>query len=619
MREWIQTGVTIVAAAAVIVGVAFIGIMMARLGTANEAMRAAMEQVAASNAAMMEAMEQQREGNEALIASLSNLPRGAKPAPALELSTIDLVLRRGSEEGPPAPEITVWLGGKGANDERMTVRVESDADGRAQFEKLYQGSYDFRFHDPVSRLSAEDTITLFAGRGAGEHVIVVPDVEPRAVHLELELPAYGRDEEQLIRVDLDGTWEADEETRGIVWRTGGTALLGHFGTWSEPSELGLSPDWPLTVAENGNANLLEPFYIAGEVSLDEVRLLARQPDGTWGGAGRPRTRRASNETAIMRLERSRGDDTGEFYALKNSAELVKRYSSTARFFRSREHVTDNTYESISILRDAATVLEDRFVVDAGGPLKQRMAGYRDGQFFESDPGDVGVHSNYYGDDGIARVTLLTMPEPTAFDSGSDGSVYLALPLEEMKKHDLDFGLFPPDARPSTRRSLRMRAMDDLAGNTLAAYAIRAPWDGVAFPAYDGESEVGGLSLDVDAEPFWRFSSEALEAGQTVNRLFLPLPAELLADGGAPATGVLLRWENDTQGYYWALELGGGHSWVVTNPLPSPGDAGNDRPLDDLDGRFHYDGLRKNVLESSPPRPSHQRPPADDPAPQPAEK
>ena len=128
MREWIQTGVMIVAAAAVIVGVVFVGVLMARVGAANnalqEALAAAMEQQRLANESMVRAMEEQRKGNEALAASLSRLGSAEDGAGARELSAIEVAVRRGSETGPPAPEVLVELRGKGPNDESMTVPGE---------------------------------------------------------------------------------------------------------------------------------------------------------------------------------------------------------------------------------------------------------------------------------------------------------------------------------------------------------------------------------------------------------------------------------------------------------------------------------------------------------------
>ncbi len=149
MREWIQTGVMIVAAAAVVVGVVFMGVMMARVGTANDAMEAAMQQVAASNEALMQAMAEQRKGNEALLQSLaSRQVGGGETVGTLELSSIDIVVRRGNEEGPPAPEVKVRMHGKGAGESTLSVDGELDANGRASFERLYQGAYTFTFEDP---------------------------------------------------------------------------------------------------------------------------------------------------------------------------------------------------------------------------------------------------------------------------------------------------------------------------------------------------------------------------------------------------------------------------------------------------------------------------------------
>lgn len=229
MREWIQTGVMVVVTIAVLAGLAMMIRLVAGVGTANDAMREAMKQVAASNESLAKAMAEQRAGNEAMLKALSGIQAGGGEKPdALELSTIEIVVRRGTPEGPPAPEVKVKMTGQGTGEDPLSVEGELDPSGRAVFERLYQGEYSFWFNDPKSDMYMEKKITLFAGKGAGEHVVVAPDVEPRPVQIDLGLPAYGDDSSQRVLIRLTGTWEG----HGDTWKDADTAVVGRSGTWT---------------------------------------------------------------------------------------------------------------------------------------------------------------------------------------------------------------------------------------------------------------------------------------------------------------------------------------------------------------------------------------------------
>jgi len=585
----------IVAAAAVIVGVVFMGVMMARVGTANDAMQAAMQQVAASNEALMQAMAEQRKGNEALLASLSSAPATNTAPPALELSDIEIILRRGSKEGPPAPEVEVTLSGKGADGETMTIRVEPDADGRALFERLYQGSYSFAYHDPVSQLNTVQDITLFAGRGAGEHIIIVPDIEPRVVHLELGLPAYGRDEEQLVSITAIGSWGSDDNTQGLTWRMGGDALIGHSGTWSIPRGFGAGAWDP---AENGGFAALDAFRVTGDVTLEDIGLHTRGDDGRWSRhSGALRRGALLLDTEFQLLKE---DESGAYFTLSDPTKLAEAYGTTARCFRSREHVNDDAYTRI--LNSAAEFLPEAVVVDARGPLEQKNARYRGGLLFGADFRNPGARSDFASGDGggTSHVALLKLPESPPADSESGGMAYLALDIGKVSKSGVEQRVSPPSATTGpVARGTRLRSMDDLAGNTLAAYAIRVPWDGMVLPEYDRESEGGGLSIAIDREPFWRSTSDVLEASKDAGALFIPLPQDALAGGDAPVTGILLKWEVATEDFYWELEFDAAPCWIVAAPLSDTGESPGDQPLKDIDGRFHYDSIRSQKVDLVP--------------------
>ena len=614
MREWIQTGVMIVAAAAVVVGVVFMGVMMARVGTANEAMQAAMKQVAASNEAVLQAMAEQRKGNEAMLKSLTGIQGGGgDQAATLELSTIDIVVRRGTPEGPPAREVRVRMQGKGPGDSSLSVQGELDASGRASFQRLYQGAYYFSFEDPQSRLFSEKTITLFAGKGAGEYVIVAPDVAPRPIHIDWGLPVYARDDEQLIGTVLEASWSHD----GFEWTSMTGVLIGHgetrafseaaagLKTWQDAARVFADPgqrsdyDRQVPLVWEQYA----PCALAGVISVvDRIVLIQRNDSGDWRPSRDTRLttsstqRRPDAEWPVL-SEVSDGYFTGTL-----PEEFFEKYAEAARLARNRERVPDDTYAGF--MGVLAAEMPDQIVASAAVPPEVRVGVVTERGIFGVPEPSRRRNMWKIGwdlEDDFEEVFVVAWPDAEGLHRSEDSNAYLAIGGMGIGKARLAHD--PPD--PGDRRMLpgtNVDWSDDHSGNALVAYAIRTPWRGQEWPTYAKDGTGKGVQLALDPEPFWRIASESIPSGT----LYIPVSALANVPGNEPPTGVLLRWEksNVDGGWMWTAEPSvlvdvdgpeGLSCWMSVEPIANAVPGSDGLPKNDIDGRFHYDKLEPTEL------------------------
>jgi len=374
MREWIQTGVMVVVTIAVLAGLAMMTRLVAGVGTANDAMSEAMKQVAASNEALAKAMAEQRAGNEAMLKALSGIQGGGGEKPdALELSTIEIVVRRGTPEGPPAPEVKVTLDGQ-----ELSVIGEFDGAGRAAFGPLIQGTYNFSFEDPRSQMSTYKAVTLFAGKGAGEYVIVAPELAPRPVHIDFGLPEYGQDANQLVKARLHGVWEYGETT----WHRQADVFVGHSGTrWADgvtARSLSVRPspsdqEQPQTPAWSMDS--LEFCQLPGKISASNFGIYARDAAGYWAQAGFD----ASVEEWTSETE----DEAGLHLTGTLPEEVAVAYGQQARFFINAKHVKGE--ENSSWLAATAAMLTDSTVLELNSLPELRAGEWRDGRMYALDP------------------------------------------------------------------------------------------------------------------------------------------------------------------------------------------------------------------------------------------
>ncbi len=587
MREWIQTGVLAVLAVASVAGVALLIVMMGRVDITNQAMEATMKQVAASNEALMEALAAQRADNTALLNALSGLPASEDVVAGAELYTVEVVLRRGSAEGAPAPEVRVTFEGKGPSDQDLTLKPELDEEGRVVFERLNQGTYTLTFYDPQSQLHARENITLFAGQGAGERVYVVPDLHPRPIHIAWDLPEYGRDEDLLVGAVLTGTWT---ETEGAMrWVAESNVASGHGGTWVM-GEGGKSPYRRRAIANINIAHLISthqieraPCLLAGEIRVRGTVSLYKRKEDTWNqehsfslNPDREAEEPGRYSTDMILLE----PNTEDVFPVAAPKDLLEVYSHNARALVNRANVPDSQY--VSWLNRAAHVLTDRFVVAAGGALQSVPALWNDDGYFHA-PGEISrsvVSDTGEGSFIKPQARVLGIPRRSEVQSLAEN--YLAVPVIGFGK-----GRVPVET-PSNTRTTRaippdsIEGMEDTAGNVLGAYFIRSPWR-------DRE-----LTLTVDKTPFWTMATEKVEeAVEQDKALFIPLPESAFDDGDQPATGVLVRFEESSEEFFWSFTLRDGDEvsdssiWLGTQSISA---WEGTKALNETEGRIHYDKL-----------------------------
>ncbi len=587
MREWIQTGVMVVVTIAVLAGLALMMRLVAGVGTANDAMREAMEQVAASNENLAKAMAEQRAGNEAMLKALSGIQSGGGEKPdALELSTIEIVVRRGTPEGPPAPEVKVQLDGQ-----ELSVTAEFDESGRAAFGPLIQGTYNFSFEDPRSRMAAYKTVTLFAGQGAGEYTIVAPEVIPRPVHLDFGLSAYAEDENQLISGRLHGYWEYE----GLTWERKADVVVGHSGTRLAENLVGSStrprttenrvgastrprtaeqehairPTWSITS--------LEPCLLAGKISVTNLGVYFRDAYGDWSLSG------YSGNVDTWNSEAEDGEGLHLTGALPS--EVAAAYGEQARYFISAKEVPGE--KNSPWLSASAALLADSAVMEVGSLSLLRAGEMRDGHVYapKKNVFPRSIIASAHPSLGGARILAMMLPEGIALETFDEKELHLGLMVTQYEKRHVE-----------DRGGIRLRTADDVFGNTISAYAIHGDWRSTDWPEWESNSPEPHTVLTTGEKPFWQVSSEGLKAMLHDGALLIPLSRELFTSQEQPVTGVLLRWEDSAEDFYWDvnIDLDGAATryfpcWMVTEPIATAAEQRDGKALTDIDnGRFHYD-------------------------------
>lgn len=112
---------------------------------------------------------------------------GSAQSPEAESLPLEIEVRRGTPDGPPATNVKVYLSGKLAGNETSSEAVlDTDSDGRVRFYPVPQGKYDLRFDDPQSTMSLSVSHSLFAGVGSALQVLAPPI--PRSRHSSASIP-----------------------------------------------------------------------------------------------------------------------------------------------------------------------------------------------------------------------------------------------------------------------------------------------------------------------------------------------------------------------------------------------------------------------------------------------
>ncbi|MBI2424154.1 MAG: hypothetical protein HYV27_15085 [Candidatus Hydrogenedentes bacterium] len=504
MREWIQTAFLAVMAVAMC-AFGFVAIqqiqannraMLDAMASSNEAMLRSLAELSATNTQMAEALR-----NNAAPAA------GALPLPAKE-SLVDIVVRRGTAEGPPAVGVEVSFTSTG--DESLTVRDVTNHEGRVSFGPVADGAYWLALRDPQSQMWLEGfEVVRFAGRGQEEVQVVAPDQEARPLQCTMDLPAVGRDEDQFFCASYGTFWgEAPQR-----WHAGGMIMIGKDNSWgvrrADPRAITRLPI-PLAEIQTGKIPLvvsgseieLSDFYFydvqeSGDAATAHCRDLARMTvelDGSWAirlGAPGEETLKQYTYAAMQKLTSALGVQS--VGAILPS--LIERFDGFAPTFHSEFPSVKTGYWK-----------------EAGGAVQ--FAPFTSSRLVVFEP--VG---------GGAGMVVMDFPE-------MEGQKF-----SEAARYLVAFNC--KSGEGSADRILLDGNKNDFSftwnvENVLAAYALRTPWTA------DGQEKI----LRFDATPLWSAGREELRKQVNV-WTFIDVSEAVRAGGAQPLHGIGLRWQENT--------------------------------------------------------------------------
>lgn len=239
MREWIQTGVMVAVAVAVIV---FMALVMRQMNTANQA----------------------------VVEALKSNATAVNP-----LVTLKVKVTRGTEDGPPAEGVEVRVVGdafgSSISDTKPNMRRYVDKTGYASFGPMQPGQFEVYAWDTVSGLRADRVqVTLFSGTEPELLHIVAPNVAPRETSIEFAEPVV-LGEDRALSVHVRAQWEG----KSTLWRGDVSAFVDDAGfqsvdpdiTDEETRDWGNDSEWSQLETER------YPFQMSGEVKTIYVSLL----------------------------------------------------------------------------------------------------------------------------------------------------------------------------------------------------------------------------------------------------------------------------------------------------------------------------------------------------------
>jgi hypothetical protein len=243
MREWIQTGVVVVVAIAVVV---FMTLVMRQMNTANQAVLEALK----SNATAVNS-----------------------------LVTLKVKVTRGTEEGPPAEGVEIELRGAAFGSESAAMHRPTDRTGIAAFGPMQPGQFEAFARDRKSglRFDGSQVVTLFAGSDTETIQIVAPDVEPRLTNLEFSSPLT-LGEGRALYAEIRNVWGINGSNWGghsfaIVDGGGVRSLDPDVTDDSYRTDPGDESLWSTLTPENA------PLKISGNVTSVRLALISRTASG----------------------------------------------------------------------------------------------------------------------------------------------------------------------------------------------------------------------------------------------------------------------------------------------------------------------------------------------------
>jgi hypothetical protein len=204
MRDWIQTGIAGLSAVVVL----FVGIYVIMN----------MQSMQATQAQLAETLQK--------INSQSQTPAG---------ESLDIEVRRGKPDGPPAAGVRVELWGKIGGRENQSVSLETDAQGRIKFFPVPEGTYAIIIHDPQSGMTLHSEHNIFAGVGTARK-FVAPDVALVRAQVALKQPLPFPNDRMLVYVKCGGSHSVGD----CHWSPEAEFLVGNAGMYELVREAGSS-------------------------------------------------------------------------------------------------------------------------------------------------------------------------------------------------------------------------------------------------------------------------------------------------------------------------------------------------------------------------------------------
>lgn len=195
MRDWIQTGIAAVSAIVVLLMALF--------------MVTSLRDMQATQTKLIEALNQ--------ISGRDQAPVG---------ETLDIEVRRGTPDGPPATGVKVRIFGKLAPDSSADVSLETDAQGRVRFAPIPQGKYTLVLDDPQSTMTMHMEHSLFAGVGS-KLQILAPDCTAVPIRFQVKPEPPFPNDRVVAAADFTAAWKAAD----FEWQKEGTVLVGRAGTY----------------------------------------------------------------------------------------------------------------------------------------------------------------------------------------------------------------------------------------------------------------------------------------------------------------------------------------------------------------------------------------------------
>lgn len=454
----------------------------------------------------------QSTNREILLALKEQTPQAAPPT----LAQLNMVLRRGSESGPPAAGVAMKVAGKLFGEEEVEHESVTDAEGRFQIGPVKPGIFTIAMDDPESGLSRQEKVTVFAGQGAEAHCIIAPNIAPMVeAEFDLGLPAHADDAFQLIKLSLNSSWESG----GFRWTAFRTIFAGREGFYSidgavpgmmRPPRQSSGLQFKVSQGMRG--------YRRGEDAVKTVLL--------------PRTRLAASiipaidaEGRGMFLELLKIDPLSAYEAKLETVEFDVGNEQQPRFSISMPEEMDH------IVRALARARLNSRVLGGDWQLPFRLADQFDAVAVKKIA-SVRSGGAWLNADDVAQAMLFFKPQEDGFAFRLQGM--------DLKHSDCRPGVFflfpcPADTAPEKRYVLSVDAYirkGKPLSNTLLAYGIRSEWPQEA-PA----------AVTLDAEPFMRRSANDLNEETP---LIIEMTGRIRdSQEGETLHGVFLCWEKNT--------------------------------------------------------------------------